>query len=279
MSGGGSVHPMKEVETYFKYLRTIGVEYVEPSMAIPAEVVAPPRRQEPAPKTVAEAPSRQRPKEPAMAAHPKASVPQKREEAAPTAVAEKKRAALAMLASEVAACVACGLCKTRTQTVFGSGNPDAKIMFVGEAPGADEDKQGLPFVGRAGKTLTLMIEHERSLGVPRNEVYIANVLKCHPPNNRPPEKGEVAVCERFLKAQIALIRPSFICALGAHAAHTLLNTTEPIGKLRGRFHDYEGVPLVAIYHPSFQNRSPQYKAEALKDLLMLKDAYKNKFPG
>jgi DNA polymerase len=217
----------KEVETYFKHLKAIGVEYVEKDK---------PR------------------KAPGKTKNP----------AAPSS--------LASIAAEVAGCVKCRLHKTRTQTVFGSGDPKARVMFVGEAPGADEDEQGLPFVGRAGKLLTSMIEAERSLGIPRSAVYIANVLKCRPPENRPPEPDEVAQCEGYLKAQIALVKPSFICALGAHAAHTLLKTNEPIGKLRGRWHEYEGIPLVATYHPSFLNRAPQYKAESWKDLLMLKEA-------
>ncbi len=269
MTVGKAGIPMKEVEIYFKYLKTIGVDYVEPSPYVaPAAVQvgvtadAPNKATEKAGSSVAKQP------------------PAKKWETKTTpAVAVDKPSALASLASAVAACTACGLHKTRTQTVFGSGSPDAKIMFVGEAPGADEDEQGLPFVGRAGKTLTNMIEAPTSLGVPRSEVYIANVLKCRPPGNRPPKADEIADCEHFLKAQIATIQPSFICALGTHATHTLLKTNEPIGKLRGRFFDYEGVPLLPTYHPSFLNRSPEFKKDAWKDLLTLKDACKNKFPG
>ncbi|MBI5179477.1 MAG: uracil-DNA glycosylase [Nitrospinae bacterium] len=244
---------MKDAVTYFKYLKTIGVEYVEPSPATVQALIPAEQKPAAAPPSAASAPKKEEP-----------------------AIVSDKEAKLAELAAKVTKCKKCPLHKTRTQTVFGSGNPNAEIMFVGEAPGADEDEQGLPFVGRAGKTLTKMIEEPRVLGMKREEVYIANVLKCRPPNNRPPEPGEVAHCEGFLKEQIALIRPAFICALGAHAAHTLLKTNEPIGRLRGKWFDYEGVPLIATYHPSFLNRSPEYKKEAWKDLLMLKDAYQNR---
>ncbi len=237
----------KQVETYFKHLKALGVEFVE--------VKKPPSKSAHADKATAQKPV-------ANDAGPKSAW-----------------GTLADLEAEVSKCVDCPLYKTRTRTVFGSGDPKARLMFVGEAPGAEEDAQGLPFVGRAGKLLTKMIEAERALNVPRSSVYIANVLKCRPPGNRPPEAAEIAHCERFLKGQIALIKPSFICALGAHAAHTLLKTGEPIGRLRGRWHEYEGIPLLATYHPSFLLRSPQYKAEAWKDLLMLKEALDGKKVG
>lgn len=233
----------KEAESYFKYLQTIGVEYLDRD------------------QTAARRPIVTDEGETALAVK---NAGRKSNEAQTSSLAE--------LAKNVAKCKKCVLHKTRTQTVFGSGDEKAKIMFVGEAPGADEDEQGLPFVGRAGKLLTSMIEAERSLAISRGKVYIANVLKCRPPGNRPPAPDEVESCEGYLKTQIALIKPSFICALGTHAAHTLLKTKEPIGKLRGRWFEYEGIPLLATFHPSFLNRSPEYKKESWKDLLMLKEA-------
>lgn len=180
-------------------------------------------------------------------------------------------AELGAIAKEVAVCAACPLHKTRTQTVFGTGNPRAKLVFVGEAPGADEDAQGKPFVGRAGQLLTKMIE---AMGYGRDEVFIANVLKCRPPGNRDPLPEEVASCEGFLKRQIAAIQPAVICALGTHAARTLLKSDATIGALRGRFHRYEGVPLLATYHPAYLLRSPQNKKEAWNDLQKVRDELK-----
>ena len=177
---------------------------------------------------------------------------------------------LSSLFREVAECSRCPLYKTRTNPVFGSGNENATLMFVGEAPGAEEDKQGLPFVGRAGKLLTKMI---KAIDFEREEVYIANVLKSRPPGNRDPLPNEVAACEPFLVRQIEIIKPAIICALGAHAARTLLKTSESLGRLRGRFHDYHGTPLLVTYHPAFLLRSPAYKKEAWKDLQKLRDEH------
>ncbi len=181
------------------------------------------------------------------------------------------RRTLKELNEDVAACKACALHKTRSQTVFGTGSPNAGLMFVGEAPGAQEDAQGKPFVGRAGKLLTKMIE---AIQFRREEVFIANVLKCRPPDNRPPTTQEKDACEHFLIDQIRIIKPALICALGTHAAQTLLKTKEPIGRLRGNFYDYNGVPLLPTYHPSFLNRSPQFKKLAWEDLQTLRDRYK-----
>jgi DNA polymerase len=147
--------------------------------------------------------------------------------------------------------------------VFGVGNPSAELMFVGEAPGADEDVQGVPFVGRAGQLLTKMIE---AMGFTRDEVYIANVIKCRPPGNRNPEPDEIATCEPFLLRQIAAIQPKVVVALGAFAAKTLLKTDEPISRLRGRLYDYRGAKLMPTFHPSFLLRSPGNKREAWEDL-------------
>ena len=151
----------------------------------------------------------------------------------------------------------------RKQVVFGVGNPSADLMFVGEAPGADEDAQGVPFVGRAGQLLTKMIE---AMGFRRDDVYIANVLKCRPPGNRDPEPDEIATCEPFLFRQVATIEPKVVIALGAFAARTLLKTTDPISRLRGRVFDFRGAKLVPTFHPSFLLRSPGYKREAWEDL-------------
>ena len=161
----------------------------------------------------------------------------------------------------------CTRCKLhqqgRKQIVFGVGNPNADVMFVGEAPGADEDVQGIPFVGRAGQLLTKMIE---AMGFRRDDVYIANVIKCRPPQNRNPEPDEVASCEPFLFNQIDAIRPKVIVALGSFAAKTLLKTQDPISRLRGRVYDYHGAKLIPTFHPSFLLRSPDQKKFAWEDL-------------
>ena len=161
----------------------------------------------------------------------------------------------------------CSRCKLhaqgRTQVVFGVGNPDADLMFVGEAPGADEDIQGIPFVGRAGQLLTKMIE---AINLRRDDVYIANVIKCRPPGNRNPEPDEIAQCEPFLFQQIEAIRPKVIVALGSFAAKTLLRSDESISRLRGRIYDFHGAQLIPTFHPSFLLRSPDRKRDAWEDL-------------
>jgi uracil-DNA glycosylase len=165
---------------------------------------------------------------------------------------------------DIGDCTRCKLATLgRRQVVFGVGNPDADLMFVGEAPGADEDMQGEPFVGRAGQLLTKMIQ---AMGFAREEVYIANVVKCRPPENRNPEPDEIERCEPFLFQQIESIQPKVIIALGAFAAKTLLRTQEPISRLRGRVFDYHGAQLVPTFHPSFLLRSPGQKKFAWDDL-------------
>jgi uracil-DNA glycosylase family 4 len=166
--------------------------------------------------------------------------------------------------SEVSACQRCRLCQTRTQTVFGTGSVGAEWMFIGEAPGAEEDAQGEPFVGRAGKLLNNML---RAIGIQREQVYIANILKCRPPKNRDPQPDEAAACRAYLNRQIAWIRPKIIVALGRVAAQNLLATDTAIGRLRGREHRYEGVPLIVTYHPAYLLRSPLEKRKAWDDLL------------
>jgi len=147
--------------------------------------------------------------------------------------------------------------------VFGVGNPDADLMFVGEAPGADEDIQGIPFVGRAGQLLTKMIQ---AIQLERDQVYIANVIKCRPPDNRNPEPDEIETCQPFLFRQIAAVRPKVIVALGSFAAKTLLKTQDSISRLRGRVYDFQGAKLIPTFHPSYLLRSPQFKREAWEDL-------------
>jgi DNA polymerase len=151
----------------------------------------------------------------------------------------------------------------RRQVVFGVGNPDADLMFVGEAPGADEDIQGIPFVGRAGQLLTKMIQ---AIQLERDQVYIANVIKCRPPDNRNPEPDEIDTCQPFLFRQIAAVRPKVIVALGSFAAKTLLKTQDSISRLRGRVYDFQGAKLIPTFHPSYLLRSPQFKREAWEDL-------------
>ena len=172
--------------------------------------------------------------------------------------------ALAAIRDDIGDCTRCKLhTQGRHQVVFGVGSPTADLMFVGEAPGADEDVQGVPFVGRAGQLLTKMIE---AMGFKRDEVYIANVIKCRPPGNRNPEPDEIATCEPFLFRQIEAIQPKVIVALGAFAAKTLLQSDAPISRLRGRLYDYRGVKLMPTFHPSFLLRSPGYKREAWDDM-------------
>jgi DNA polymerase len=182
------------------------------------------------------------------------------------------------LAAEVAECVRCPiLVAYRSRTVFADGSPNARLMFVGEAPGADEDRTGVPFVGRAGMLLTDMIT--KGMGLQRNEVYIANVLKSRPPENRPPEPDEIANCLPYLERQIAIVRPEFLCLLGKTAASALLDTALSMGRLRGRWHRYRGIPTVVTYHPSYLLRVPSAKKEAWEDLQMLMKAMGLKPPG
>jgi len=171
----------------------------------------------------------------------------------------------------VSVCPKCPLSQTRTQAVFGAGNTRAKLVFVGEAPGRDEDLQGKPFVGRAGQLLTDIIE--KGMKLRRTDVYICNVLKCRPPENRNPMPSELAMCEPYLIRQLELIRPRVICALGTYAAQTLLKTTEPIGRLRGRWHFYHGIPLRATYHPAYLLRNPADKRKTWMDVIEVLKVY------
>lgn len=176
------------------------------------------------------------------------------------------------LRTAVAACQRCDLHGTRTQTVFGVGNPQARWMFIGEAPGVEEDKQGEPFVGRAGQLLTSMI---RALGLRREDVFIANVLKCRPPNNRDPKPSEAASCRTFLERQVALVNPTLVVAVGRIAAQNLLATETPIAKLRGKVHAFgaRSWPLMVTYHPAYLLRSPSEKRKAWQDLLQARQHF------
>jgi uracil-DNA glycosylase len=160
-------------------------------------------------------------------------------------------------------CTRCKLHKTRKNIVFADGNPKAELVFIGEGPGADEDAQGLPFVGRAGKLLNQMIE---AMGLRRQDVYICNVVKCRPPENRLPEKDEITTCSPFLFRQIDVIRPKVICCLGSCASQTLLQTTQGISRFRGEWFDFRGSKLIATYHPAYLLRNPNAKGEVWKDL-------------
>ncbi len=172
--------------------------------------------------------------------------------------------ALAAIREDIGDCTRCKLCKLgRKQIVFGVGNPNAGLMFVGEAPGRDEDIQGIPFVGRAGQKLTQIIE---AIGLKREDVYIANVIKCRPPENRNPEPDEVEQCEPFLFRQVDTIKPKVIVALGTFAARSLLKTTDPISRLRGRVYDYRGAKLVPTFHPAFLLRNPNCRREVWEDM-------------
>jgi uracil-DNA glycosylase family 4 len=180
-------------------------------------------------------------------------------------IARSGAEALAAIKTDIGPdCPRCKLARQgRKQVVFGVGNPDADLMFVGEAPGADEDIQGIPFVGKAGQLLTKMI---LAINFERDQVYIANVIKCRPPGNRNPEPDEIAACEPFLFQQIDAIKPRVIVALGAFAAKTLLRSDDPISRLRGRVYDFRGAKLIPTFHPSFLLRSPDRKRDAWEDL-------------
>jgi DNA polymerase len=170
----------------------------------------------------------------------------------------------------------CSRCKLhtlgRTQIVFGVGNPEADLMFVGEAPGGDEDIQGVPFVGRAGQLLTKIIE---AIDLKRDDVYIANVIKCRPPGNRNPEPDEVAQCQPFLFRQIEIVQPKVIVALGKFAAQTLLQTQDPISRLRGRVFDYRGAKLIPTFHPAYLLRNPGSKREVWEDMKLVRTLLKS----
>jgi len=176
---------------------------------------------------------------------------------------DSKGEKLKKLRDEIGDCKLCRLHKTRTHLVFGVGNPDAKLMFIGEGPGRDEDLQGEPFVGKAGQLLTKIIQ---AMGFKRSEVYIANIIKCRPPENRNPEPDEIIACSPFLLKQIEIIRPKAIICLGKFAAQTMLETYEPITRLRGRMGEYKGIPVMPTFHPAYLLRNPEAKRLVWEDV-------------
>lgn len=182
------------------------------------------------------------------------------------AAARPRGETLADIRADLGDCRRCGLSEGRTCVVFGTGNPDARLMFVGEGPGRDEDLQGEPFVGRAGRLLDRMI---RAMGMKREDVYIANVVKCRPPGNRNPLPDEVAACRPFLDRQIRAVGPEVVCALGKVAAQAMLDTDAPLGRLRGAFRTYGNTPLLATYHPAFLLRYPEWKRAVWEDMKKL----------
>jgi DNA polymerase len=194
-------------------------------------------------------------------------------DAAPVRLYASAAEALVAVRTDIGDCTRCKLHGLgRQQIVFGVGNPEADLMFVGEAPGADEDVQGIPFVGRAGQLLTKIIE---AIDLRREDVYIANVIKCRPPGNRNPEQDEVDMCEPFLFRQIDIIKPKVIVALGKFGAQTLLRTQEPISRLRGRIYDYRGARLVPTFHPAYLLRNPASKREVWEDMKLVRKLLKS----
>jgi uracil-DNA glycosylase len=182
--------------------------------------------------------------------------------------AAARAADLAALGEAAAGCTRCRLAEGRTKVVFGAGNPAAELMFVGEGPGADEDRQGLPFVGAAGELLTRIIQ---AIEMTRDEVYIANVVKCRPPGNRDPQPDEVAACRGYLEKQIGLVRPRVLVALGKVAAQTLLGNDSPIGRIRGQWFQVQGIPTMVTYHPAALLRNPALKRPTWEDLQQVRD--------
>jgi uracil-DNA glycosylase len=180
--------------------------------------------------------------------------------------------ALGRVETAIAGCTRCKLAGARTTIVFGSGDARARLMLIGEGPGEEEDRQGKPFVGRAGQLLTKMLE---SVGLTRDEVYICNIVKCRPPGNRNPEPEEIAACAPFLAGQLAAIQPGVICALGTFAAQTLLRSREPISRLRGQLHSYGSTVLIPTFHPAFllRNPGPEYRRQAYDDLKLVRREY------
>ncbi len=188
----------------------------------------------------------------------------------------KPRPTLDEVRVDLGECTRCKLCSGRTQIVFGVGNPRAELVFVGEGPGADEDAQGVPFVGKAGQLLTKMIE---AMGFARDEVYICNVVKCRPPGNRNPEPDEIAACEPFLQAQLRAIGPKVIVGLGKFAVQTLLRDPSPISRIRGNWREYEGIKLMPTFHPAYLLRDPSQKKLAWADLQQVMSFFGKKGPG
>jgi DNA polymerase len=242
MDNARQPNPARLARQSVESLKAAGVEWLPASVTsvTPEEPQASPSAASPAPRPVAAEPS-----------------------------FDQRRQELKLLAERVSTCQRCPeLCSTRTQTVFGVGQPGVELCFIGEAPGADEDAQGEPFVGAAGQLLNKIIA---ACGLKREEVYICNTIKCRPPGNRTPLPNERANCREFFDQQLELVQPKFICALGTSAAQNLLGVTTSLGGLRGRFHDYRGTPVLVTYHPAFllPHRQPQKKKDVWEDMKML----------
>lgn len=233
VAAGGAGDARRRLAGYLEYLREIGVTEIRTGTA--ARAAVPPRPSPPA------------------AAERAASVP-------PAEALESLRT------DEIGDCRRCGLCSARTHIVFGVGNASARLMFIGEGPGRDEDRQGEPFVGRAGRLLTDII---KAMKLERSQVYIANVVKCRPPENRTPEPDEVEACIGFLHRQIEIISPEVLVCLGGVAAQALLGTATGITRLRGQFREFRGVPLMATYHPAYLLRNPAKKREVWEDMKLV----------
>jgi len=252
----------EEIVNHLRLYRDLGVRYAAAPPASRGEMRK--REEKPAGTEVPEQAGRVVPAKPALAVFtPRTSM-------FDSLPVEKE--SLETILADLGDCQRCKLAGGRTHIVFGSGNPSAELMFVGEAPGADEDQQGLPFVGRAGQLLTKIIE---AIDMRREDVYICNILKCRPPGNRNPESDEIASCEPFLFRQIASVGPKVICALGTFGAQTLLRTKEPISRLRGNFIDYRGAKLMATFHPAYLLRNPNEKRKVWEDVQKIRDYLKS----
>jgi uracil-DNA glycosylase family 4 len=251
---------IRQVRQRLDSLRAAGVEYL-------------PARGETPPPAVPTAASEAAPAPAALFAANADSAVQKAEELSP----EQRRHELQVLAERVAGCTRCAeLVRNRTRTVFGVGPIDVDLCFIGEAPGFDEDRRGEPFVGEAGQLLNRIIA---ACGMKREEVYICNILRCRPPGNRQPLPNEAANCREYLERTLELVRPKFICALGATAAQNLLGTSVSISRLRGNFQDYRGIPVMCTFHPSYLLRTPEKKKEVWEDMKKLLQRMGRPIPG
>lgn len=255
MAGKSESDPRRALRQKLESLERAGVTHL-PKRRASKTAALPPKTAQTSPLTSMRVPV---PETPVASASPTKS--------APNARPVSRLVQLDVVRQEVAACVRCPqLAAERTQTVFGVGNPHARLCFFGEAPGADEDRVGEPFVGRAGQLLTKIIE---ACTLKREDVYILNVLKCRPPGNRTPEPDEVTNCRGYFERQFEILHPEYICCLGATAAQALLQTDQSIGKLRGRFHSYKDATVLCTYHPSYLLRNPNAKRDVWEDMKML----------
>jgi DNA polymerase len=241
-----------EIATQLEFYRDIGVTHLDVPLAAPPRV---------RPEAHAKAARSARPAAPLDSS--KDSLLEILHGSTPMTHSRKDVGSLEGVLEELGDCQRCALAGSRTHIVFGAGNPSAQLLFVGEAPGAEEDRQGLPFVGRAGQLLTRIIE---SIGMSREEVYIGNVLKCRPPGNRNPEPVEVETCSPFLQKQIEAIQPRVVCCMGTFAAQTVLGMNTPISRLRGKFYEIGGIRYMATFHPAYLLRNPEKKREVWEDM-------------